>query len=105
MSSYLVADNNNLLDAVTTNTTSASMYIQDKNTKNLYIAGTAFGGGSVIFQWSIDNINWNTASDPSGNPISTNAPVQYTSLALYGAYYRAVFTGSSGTTNVSVRLV
>lgn len=97
---------NNLLNAAATNATGTAVPIQDRAPKNLYIVGPTFGGGTVTIQFSTDNTNWSTLNDPAGTAIAKTAPFQCGFIAgLYGAYYRAVFAGSSGTTNVSVALV
>lgn len=99
---------NNLLDNVSTNTNGTPMPIQDKGYKNLYIQATNFGGGTVSLEWTLTpevSGSWTVANDPSGNPLSVTQNSMYTSLSLYGAYYRAVLSGSSGASGVCVRLV
>lgn len=99
---------NNLLDNVSADTDGEAMPIQDKGYKNLYIQAEDFGGGTVSLEWTLtpeDDTSWTVANDPSGNPLSVTGNSMYTSLSLYGAYYRATLSGSTDASNVCVRLV
>ncbi len=108
MTANIIGFNNNLLNNVSVDTIGTPMAVQDKVPKNLFIYATDFGGGTVGLQWSLSTDNdavWTTAIDPLGNPIAVTSNSMYTSLTLYGAFYRAGLAGSSGASNVCVRLV
>lgn len=100
---------NNLLDSVSVNTNGSPFPIQDKTIKNIYVSATSFGGGTVTIQWSLDpdalTPIWTTAKDIFGTDMVFTANKNVTTLSLYGAYYRAILTGSSGASNVCARLV
>lgn len=108
MTANVAGFNNTLLDNVAVNTTGSPIAIQDKVPKNLFIYAANFGGGTVTVEWSLStevDAVWTTCTDPLGNPIAVTFNYMYTSLTLYGAFYRAKLTGSTGASDVSVRLV
>ena len=108
MTNPVIGFGNNLLNSVSVDTVGEAEAAQDKIPKNLYIYAEDFGGGTVRVEWSLSTDNdavWTTVTDPLGNPVAVNNNTMYTSLTLYGAFYRAVLSGSTGASNVSVRLV
>jgi len=103
ISPYAVGNFNNVFDNITTDTIGEPIYISDKLFKNLYVAGTNFAGGTFYFEWSLDGEQWIVGVSPSGTPLSTTVPIQFTSLPLFGAQWRGRFAGSTGTANLSAR--
>lgn len=94
-----------LLNSVAVDTTGTGIQLNNSYFTNFAVTATSFGGGNVMIQTSIDNVNWITLTYlGSALLVSENSEYVIPSLKQ-GQYVRAVLQGSTGASAVTATLL
>ena len=92
-----------LLDNVAVDGSGAAHFV-DGGTYSLFVQATAFGGGSVSVESSVDGTTWITLSE-SGTPIAlTGNAVRSIAGLSQGLMVRGTLTGSTAASGVTVTM-